>query len=241
MSPASVYQGPQATTRRLMVSHGCDDGSRAPSGSRRGVVEVEAVEHVADAVADQRRCRRRCPRPSPMPSPRPSNPPKIMPMNIHSIGEAAEVARRRAGRPGRPASRAPAREPTITLRMSGSAPARPARRRARRRVRRARRRRAARRGRPRPTARAAGRRSTAGGARQRLAGHPGPHARDRVAAVVEDLGDVRDLVGLGHVVAGDLGGLVGVQCPAGSRPSRPCRARARPARCRGPGAPCRGR
>ena len=100
----------------------------------------------------------------------------------------------------------------MTLRMSGSAPART------RSTSRAQagtsRRGAARRG-PRdvghrhPVARVEeARRATL---RQRLAGHPGAHARHRVAAVLEDLGDVPDLVGAGQRRRRRLGRLVGVE------------------------------
>ena len=47
--------------------------------------------------------------------------------------------------------------------------------------------------------------------RQRLAGDPGLDAGDRVAAVLQDLGDVPDLVGLGNRVQRHLGVVVGVQ------------------------------
>ena len=130
-------------------------------------------------------------------------------------GVAAEVARRpRGSRPARPASRAPGRRPGGTVRMSGSAPCgdpvgvggadrhlallaagrRPldvGGRGAVRRVEEAR--------------RAPG--------RQRLARDPGAHAGHRVAAVLERLGDVPDLLGPGH--------------PAPATPWRTRRSRAR--------------
>ena len=76
---------------------------------------------------------------------------------------------------------------------------------------------------------AAGRRLVLGGVEidhpQGLAGHSGPDTRDRVAAVLQDLGHVPDLLGLGQPVRGQLGGLVGVQRPlvvgAGARVELP--------------------
>ena len=62
-----------------------------------------------------------------------------------------------------------------------------------------------------PVARVEEARRAAG--RERLARHAGAHARHRVAAVLEDLGDVLDLLGLGDGVRRGLGRLVGVQRP----------------------------
>ena len=140
--------------------------------------------------------------------------------------EAAEVARRRrAGRRGRPASRARGAMPTITLRMSGSAPARTRSASsaqagtsrcgaARRRVGHVLDREA--------VARVEEARRAA--LRQRLARHAGPHAGDGVAAVVEDLGDVLDL--LGPRDRGRRRSWPPRRCraPAGSRRWRPRRA-----------------
>ena len=62
-----------------------------------------------------------------------------------------------------------------------------------------------------PVARVEEARGPAG--RQRLARDPGADAGHRVATVLEDLGDVPDVVGLRDPLAGGLRGLVGVERP----------------------------